>query len=119
MTIEQTVEVPADHRLILEIPREVPVGTVRVLFQFPAEDRETGVSLDAEIERRLGRPPASKEERAEWAKWLETMGTIRQAHGAWRANPWVNALEEIRAERDACAVVDPWKDVPATPSSKN
>jgi hypothetical protein len=43
------------------------------------------------------------------------MTTIRQAHGAWAANPWVNALEEIRAERDASESVDPWKDVPAVP----
>jgi hypothetical protein len=115
MTIEQTVEVPANHRLTLEIPLEIPVGKVQVLFRFPAESRDANFSLDTEIERRLGRPPANEEERAEWVEWLETMNGIRQAHGAWAANPWVNALEEIRAERDACASVDPWNDVPVTP----
>jgi hypothetical protein len=43
------------------------------------------------------------------------MTAICQAHGAWAANPWVNALEEIRAERDASESVDPWKNVPAVP----
>jgi hypothetical protein len=27
MTIEQTVEIPANYRLLLELPRSVPVGT--------------------------------------------------------------------------------------------
>jgi hypothetical protein len=113
MTIEQTVEIQADHRLVMELPREIPVGKVRVLIQFPVRDRESGASLDDEIKRRLGRPPANEAERAEWAEWLETMQAIHQAHGAWAAKPWVNALEDIRAERDACEKIDPWKDLPS------
>jgi hypothetical protein len=35
MTIEQTVEIPADHRLIIEVPREIPEGKTRVIIQFP------------------------------------------------------------------------------------
>jgi hypothetical protein len=27
MTIEQTIEIPADHRLVLEMPHEIPAGT--------------------------------------------------------------------------------------------
>jgi hypothetical protein len=115
MTIEKTVEIPANHRLTLEVPPEIPAGKVQVLFRFPVESRDAGGSLDAEIERRLGRRPANEEERSEWAEWLETMNVIRQAHGAWAANPWVNALEEIRTERNACESVDPWKDVPVVP----
>jgi hypothetical protein len=112
MTIEQTVEIPADHRLTLEIPREIPAGTTRVLIQFPDESPEAGDSLNEEIERRLGRPPADEAERAKWAQWLETMRGIRRAYGAWAANPWENALEDIRADRDACEATDPWRDVP-------
>jgi hypothetical protein len=29
MTIEQTVEIHADHRLVLELPLEIPVGKAR------------------------------------------------------------------------------------------
>ena len=32
MTIEQTVEIPADHRLILDVPREIPAGTAILAF---------------------------------------------------------------------------------------
>ncbi|GHV84442.1 hypothetical protein AGMMS50230_00500 [Spirochaetia bacterium] len=30
MTIEQTVEIPASHRLTIEVPREVPAGKARL-----------------------------------------------------------------------------------------
>ena len=32
MTIEQTVEIPADHRLTLEVPREIPAGMAVLAF---------------------------------------------------------------------------------------
>ena len=32
MTIEQTVEIPADHRLTIDVPREIPAGPVILTF---------------------------------------------------------------------------------------
>jgi hypothetical protein len=32
MTIEQTVEIPADHRLIIDVPREIPAGKAILSF---------------------------------------------------------------------------------------
>jgi hypothetical protein len=32
MTIEQTVEIPADHRLTLEVPRKIPAGRTILTF---------------------------------------------------------------------------------------
>jgi len=32
MSITQTVEIPADHRLTIDVPREVPVGPVILTF---------------------------------------------------------------------------------------
>jgi hypothetical protein len=32
MTIEQTVEIPASHRLTLDLPHEIPVGRVILTF---------------------------------------------------------------------------------------
>jgi hypothetical protein len=32
MTIEQTVEIPADHRLTIEVPREIPAGRAIIAF---------------------------------------------------------------------------------------
>jgi hypothetical protein len=37
MTIEQTVDIPADRRLTLDVPREVPAGRVILSFT-PAGD---------------------------------------------------------------------------------
>jgi len=41
MTIEQTIEIPADHRLILDIPKEYPVGTAQVIIKFPVKEDDT------------------------------------------------------------------------------
>jgi hypothetical protein len=32
MIIEQTIEIPADHRLTLEVPREIPTGRAILTF---------------------------------------------------------------------------------------
>jgi hypothetical protein len=32
MTIEQTIEIPANHRLTIEVPREIPVGRTIITF---------------------------------------------------------------------------------------
>ena len=32
MTITQTVEIPANHRITLEVPHEVPIGSVMLSF---------------------------------------------------------------------------------------
>jgi hypothetical protein len=39
MVIEQTVEIPVDHRITIEVPPEVPAGKVILTFT-PAIDRE-------------------------------------------------------------------------------
>jgi len=35
MTIEQIVEIPADRRIVLVVPPEVPTGRTSVIIQFP------------------------------------------------------------------------------------
>jgi hypothetical protein len=30
MTIEQTVEIPANHRIFLDLPQELPIGKAKV-----------------------------------------------------------------------------------------
>jgi len=39
MTITQTIEIPADRRITLEVPREVPVGRTIIAFT-PASETE-------------------------------------------------------------------------------
>jgi len=40
MTIEQTIEIPADHRLILDIPKEYPTGRAQMVIWFPVKEKE-------------------------------------------------------------------------------
>jgi len=35
MTVTQTVEIPVNHRLIIDVPREVPTGEATIVY-FPA-----------------------------------------------------------------------------------
>jgi hypothetical protein len=42
MTIEQTVDIPPDHRLTIEVPKEIPTGRAILAFTLmPAMDRST------------------------------------------------------------------------------
>jgi len=40
MTITQTVEIPADRRVNIEFPKEVPTGRTSIVIQFPTQKRE-------------------------------------------------------------------------------
>ncbi|GMO66081.1 MAG: hypothetical protein Ta2A_14080 [Treponemataceae bacterium] len=37
ITMQQTVDIPASHRLTIEVPQEVPTGKAQVIIRFPAE----------------------------------------------------------------------------------
>ena len=52
MVIEQTVEIPADYRLFLELPRSVPAGVqARVAITIPGTALSTGAEQDAACTR--------------------------------------------------------------------
>ncbi|MDR1447263.1 MAG: hypothetical protein LBI90_10260 [Treponema sp.] len=55
MTIEQTVEIPANHRLTIEVPREVPAGPVVLAFTPAGEARTDGSRDTPEYLRRKAR----------------------------------------------------------------
>ena len=93
MTIEQTVEIPPSHRLTIEVPPEIPAGTVLLTFTPKADDTVVKAEYSA--------------------PWKKTLTVLKRTQGAWAANPWLTALEDIRADREACAECDPWKDYPA------
>ena len=59
MTITQTVDIPADRRIMLEVPREIPTGTTArfELIWFP-EKNEAKPSAKADVSI-----PGDKEER--------------------------------------------------------
>jgi hypothetical protein len=50
MSITQTVEVPASHRLVIDVPREVPAVKAVIVFTSASEDREIDfINHNAEI----------------------------------------------------------------------
>ena len=85
MTIEQTVEIPANHRLTIDVPREVPAGRTQVVIQFPI--REEAYPAVPPDEKGKMSSPAFRE-------------ALRRSYGAWKDNPWKNCIEDINAMRD-------------------
>ena len=49
MTIEQTVEIPVDHRLIIDVPREIPVGKAIVSFTPVADQRSDDAATETPL----------------------------------------------------------------------
>ncbi|GHU90353.1 hypothetical protein FACS189476_10360 [Spirochaetia bacterium] len=97
MSVTQTVEIPANHRLTIDVPREVPVGPVVLTFT-PAMVREKAtVPLEARGQSNSG----------------DFRHALRRAYGAWAANPWENCIEDIRAMRGEWSHRDPWNPDPA------
>jgi hypothetical protein len=47
MTIEQIVDIPADHRLVLDLPLDIPAGRTTIMIAFP----ETRKSSQSDFER--------------------------------------------------------------------
>ena len=50
MTITQTVDIPANHKLVIDVPREVPTGVTNVVIQFPV--KETSIK-ETVVKRRM------------------------------------------------------------------
>ena len=46
MTITQTVEVPANHRLVINVPSEVPAGRVVITFTPEPDEKSDEVNED-------------------------------------------------------------------------
>jgi len=105
MTIEQTVTIPADHRLTLEIPEEVPAGKAQVLIQFPVREavQATGRGFSEAV------PLEAKGQSSNEA----FRNALRRAYGAWKDNPWTNHLEDINDMRNEWEHRDPWNSNPA------
>jgi hypothetical protein len=104
MTIEQTVTIPADHRLTLEIPDEIPAGRAQVLIQFPVrEGVQAADRMCDEIVPLEARGQSSSE---------AFRNALRRAYGAWKDNPWTNHIEDINAMRDEWDHHEPWNPDP-------
>ena len=86
MTIEQTIEVPASHRITLEIPPQIPVGTTRLVIQFPFKEDTQTATVPQEVKGQLNNEAFRQ--------------ALRRAHGAWKDNPWMNHLSDVNSMRN-------------------
>jgi hypothetical protein len=98
MTIEQTVEIPDNHHLHLDLnlPETAMVrGKARVIVHFPVQEdqivEKTGCS----------------------AEWEKTLALLKRTHGAWKDNPWENYREDLQAMRNEWDHRDFWNPDPA------
>jgi hypothetical protein len=61
MIVEQTVEVPADHRIFLEIPETIPQGKVKLAFYITPLEAESpeskGAAFRSFMKYRKAAPP--------------------------------------------------------------
>ena len=95
MTIEQTIDIPADHRLILDIPKEVPADRAQVIIRFPVtENAQTGEAIPSDAKGQTGNEAFRR--------------AISRAYGAWKDNPWTNHIDDVNAMRDEWDHRDPW-----------
>ena len=89
MIIEQTIEIPASHRLTLDVPQEIPAGRAILTFTPAPAD---------------GAPDA---------EWQRTLAVLKRTHGAWKNHPWTTHMEDVRAMREEWEHRDPWNPDPA------
>jgi len=70
MTIEQTIEIQPNHRLIFDLPFELPVGRARVELTVTPEKRETAIGGKSAFGclHRFANPAKIPDEKGAWAQ---------------------------------------------------
>ena len=53
MTVTQTVEIPASHRLVIDVPREIPTGQTVLVFK-PVAEASACMTAQGAMDRGLG-----------------------------------------------------------------
>ncbi|MDR2702432.1 MAG: hypothetical protein LBB72_08375 [Spirochaetaceae bacterium] len=93
MTVTQTVEIPASHRLTIDVPREVPAGAV--ILTFTPKTADDGLDYEGECPICAAhRDPITGEERFN----AETIATIEEGRAMMRGEipaKWYNSLDEM------------------------
>jgi len=95
MTVTQTVEIPADRRLTIDVPREVPTGSVILSFTPAAGGEADGCPLCAKY-----RDPETGELRYN----AETEAGMREVDDMLAGKipaRFYNSIEEMLADEDS------------------
>jgi hypothetical protein len=100
MTVTQTVEIPASHRLTIDVPREVPAGPVILTFTPKAAD-DDGLDYEGECPICAAhRDPVTGEERFN----AKTIAAIEEGRAMMRGeipSKLYNSLEEMLVDLDS------------------
>jgi hypothetical protein len=102
MTIEQTMEIPDNHRLHLDLnlpETAVARGKAKIIVHFPVHE--------AQEDR-------STEKTSHSVEWEKTLAVLKRTQGAWKDNPWENYMEDLQAMRKEWERRDPWNPEPAS-----
>ena len=98
MTMTQTVNIPADHRLTIDVPREIPPGQVILTFT-PAVDQRSEHEGECPI-CATHRDPVTGEERFN----AKTVAAFEEGDAMLRGEipaKWYNSIEEMLADLDS------------------
>jgi hypothetical protein len=79
MTIEQTVEIPADHRLVFEIPPHIPTGRVKAALTLSFETAEPQPKKGASWKSLFGMCKNSGDTLAAYVERRRTDDALEQA----------------------------------------
>ena len=96
MTITQTVEIPENHKLVIDVPHEVPTGRVEIVY-FPAskdDTAENGCPICAQY-----RDPETGNPRYN----AETLAAFKEGEAMLRGEipgKWYSSAEEMWADLD-------------------
>ena len=93
MSVTQTVEVPANHRLIVDVPREIPTGRVILTFTPTTADSELDVASECPICAAHDYMPNA-----------ETIAVIKEGRAMMRGeipSKLYNSLEEMLVDLDS------------------
>jgi len=95
MRITQTVRVPANHRLTIDVPREIPEGPVILTFTPQTVNDDNDLDFEGECPICAAhRDPVTGEERFN----AETAAAIREGRAMMRGEipaKWYNSLDEM------------------------
>jgi hypothetical protein len=87
MTITQTVEIPANHRLVIDVPREVPPGRTILAFT-PATADDDGLDYEGDC------PLCAKSQTPN----AETIAAIQEGRAMLRGEipvKWHTSLDDL------------------------
>jgi hypothetical protein len=99
ITIQQTVEIPADRRIFVDIPDSVPAGRVKL------EVTLKSAGGAGEGKRHIGDwilHPIQSYRAARWAKMLGELDEYRRTHG-----PFFSGMDGLEYQRN---LRDEWPD---------